>query len=294
MATWKKLLKALLFPHAALLALLVPTAAVLLIYALRVAGAENPVSFAIFARAFYVTVAFVIRIPNMVRFARRVKRENKYVARYFADVQIRVKMSLATGLISSAVYTVFQLGLGLYHRSVWFYAMAVYYFLLALMRFFLLRHAQRHMPGENIVLELKKTRFCGFCLLFMNTTLSTIIFYITWQNRTFYHHPITVIAMAAYTFGAFTVSIVNMIKYRKYQSPVYSTAKTISLISASVSMLTLETAMLTAFDEANNEVFRRIMNGGTGAAVTILVLWMAVRMITKSTIHLRELKQSEE
>lgn len=294
MATWKKLLKALLFPHAVLLAFLVPTAAVLLGYAFVVAGAANPVSYAIFALAFYVTMVFCIRIPNMVRFAGRVKRENKYVARYFADVQVRVKMSLAVGFVSSAAYTVFQMGLGLYHRSVWFYAMAVYYSLLALMRFFLLRHAHRYLPGENMVLELKKTRFCGLCLLFMNTTLSTIIFYITWQNRTFFHHPITVLAMATYTFGAFTVSIVNMVKYRKYQSPVYSTAKTISLISASVSMLTLETAMLTAFDEKNDEVFRRIVTGGTGAAVTILVLWMAIHMITSATKHLRELKRREE
>ena len=76
-----------------------------------------------------------------------------------------------------------------------------------------------------------------------------IVFFMLYWNRTFSHHMITAIAMAAYTFTAFTVAIVNVIKYRKYNSPVFLASKVISFASACVSMLTLTSTLLTTFDE---------------------------------------------
>ena len=96
--------------------------------------------------------------------------------------------------------------------------------------------------------------------------------------------------MAAYTFTAFTMAIVNMVKYRRYKSPVYSAAKAVSFASAMVSMLTLETAMLTAFSETGQENFRQWMTGCSGAAVTLTIFILAVFMIVKSSKELKLLK----
>ena len=49
--------------------------------------------------------------------------------------------------------------------------------------------------------------------------------------------------MAAYTFLTFAFAIINLVKYKKYKSPVYMSAKLISLIAGAVSMLTLETTI---------------------------------------------------
>ena len=101
-------------------------------------------------------------------------------------------------------------------------------------------------------------------------------------NRTFNHNEITAIAMAAYTFGTFAMAIVNVIKYRKYNSPVYSASKAISLTSASVSMLTLESTLLTVFGgDAVSLTMRRAMLGLTGGIISIFVITMAVYMITQ-------------
>ena len=43
--------------------------------------------------------------------------------------------------------------------------------------------------------------------------------------------------MAAYTFTALTLAIVNAVRYRKYGSPAYSAAKAISLASATLGLL---------------------------------------------------------
>ena len=59
-------------------------------------------------------------------------------------------------------------------------------------------------------------------------------------------------------------------------------------------MLTLETAMLTAFDERNDMVFRQITTGLTGAAVAVFVIGVAVYMIRTSNRYLRKIALSEE
>ena len=129
----------------------------------------------------------------------------------------------------------------------------------------------------------------------MNTTLALIIFFMVYWNRTFEHNVITAIAMAAYTFTTFTVAIINLIKYRKYNSPVLTAGKTISMAAACVSMLTLESTMLTTFNDGSMSLAsRRIMLGTTGTAVSAFVITMAVVMIVQSSKRIKEMKIQEE
>ena len=110
-------------------------------------------------------------------------------------------------------------------------------------------------------------------------------------NRTFHHHEITTITMATYTFTAFTMAVINMVKYRKYNSPVYSASKAISLAAASVSMLTLESTMLTTFDDGNTDALtRKILLGATGGVVSVFIIIMAIYMIVQSTKKLKAFK----
>lgn len=183
--------------------------------------------------------------------------------------------------------------MGLWHHSIWFYSLAGYYILLAVMRFMLLRHTKEYSPLQNVKKELKQYRICGVYLLLLNITLTVILFYIIWQNRTFKHHEVTTIAMAAYTFTAFTFAILNIIRYRKYKSPVFSAAKAISLACACVSMITLEATMLTTFGMENEKVFRQIMMGTSGGVVSIFIVGMAIFMIINGTKKLKENKDGE-
>ncbi len=54
--------------------------------------------------------------------------------------------------------------------------------------------------------ELIKYRNCGIAFLLMNLALSLMVFFMVYWNRTFEHHQITTIAMAAYTFGSMTMA----------------------------------------------------------------------------------------
>lgn len=98
-------------------------------------------------------------------------------------------------------------------------------------------------------------------------------------------------SVAAYTFTAFTMAIINMVKYRKYNSPVYSASKAISLASACVSMLTLEATMLTTFGAGTmGAITRKIFLGCTGGVISVFVVVMAIYMIRQSSKKLKDLK----
>ena len=157
------------------------------------------------------------------------KEENQYVNRWSTDPQWRVKLSLYGSVLMNTAYAVFQFGLGLFHRSFWFYSLAGYYLLLVLMRFFLLRDVRGMTVGENMSSELRRYRFCGVLLLLMTQALTGMVFFITYFGRGVTHHPITTIALAAYTFTSLTMAIVNLVRYRRYHSPLLSAAKAINL-----------------------------------------------------------------
>ena len=291
---WKRIGKALLYPPMALLVLLTPIAIAFLVCSMVRLGSESPISIASYVLAAYTLTVWCLRVPALIRFFRTVRQQNRYLIRWREDARLRVNISLYGSLIWNTAYAVFQLWLGVYHHTFWFYSLAGYYFSLALMRFFLVRHTRAYRPGARMRAELHRYRACGWVLLVMNLALSLMIFFMMYWNRTFLHHEITTIAMAAYTFTSFATAIVSVGKYRKYNSPVYSASKAINLAAACVSVLTLESTMLTTFgDGTMDAMMRKWMLGLSGAAVSAFVVVMAISMIVRSTRQLRFLKLGE-
>ena len=284
---WKRILRCILYPHPAVTLLLCVVAAVMLVYSFVVLDETDAVSIVSYALSFIALVLACLRVPDAIRFVQRFRSGNRYYLMYRNDVQLRINLSLYGAFGFNAVYAVFQLCLGLWHHSAWFYTMSAYYLLLALMRLTLVRHTRSHIPGEDAALEWRKYRFCGAVLLAMNLALTVFTLYFVYRIRIFRHHEITTIAMAAYTFTALTVAIVNAVRYKRYGSPACSAAKAISLVAATVSMLTLENAMLTTFGEERSEAFRQIILGASGVAVICVVQGIALYMIVNATRKLR-------
>ncbi len=292
---WQKLGKALLFPHIAIMIILIPVATVLLVGSMVFVGTESAIAIISYVLAAYTLTVWCFKIPELIRFFKTLKNENKYAQRWLNDPRLRVNVSLYGSLAWNALYGIFQLWLGFYHHTFWFYSLGAYYICLGAMRFFLVRHTRKFAPGEKMQTELVKYRACGIVFLLMNLALALIIFFMVYWNRTFEHHMITAIAMAAYTFTALTTAIVNVIKYRKYNSPVYSASKVISLAAALVSMLTLESTMLTTFgDGTMTATTQKWMLGATGGAISVLIVATAIYMIVIGTKKLKILKSEVE
>lgn len=297
MARLKNILKRLLFPPPLFAAIFAVPAFAAVIYVLAKGISGAPAYLSYLASAYALTI-LGLGVPGLVRSARRwiadhplarKIRSSPLSRRYVGDIKFRTEVSLGIGFTINLLYIVMKLVSGIYYRSTWFISLAVYYTLLAVMRFLLLWRKRGPEGKARRELELRRYRSCGIILLFMNMALAGIVVFMVRHNRG-YEYPGTLIyAMAAYAFYAVIIAAVNVIKFRRHKSPILSAAKAISLAAALVSMLSLETAMLARFGREDDPLFRNVMTGATGSGVCLMVLGMALFMIVKGSKQLRQI-----
>ena len=116
---WKKIGKALIFPHPLIAGLLLPAGLILMLWCVLTMSPEHPLTIASYVLSFYGLVLVCVRIPEIIRWVQRFRQENKYYLMYQNDVQLRINLSLYFAVGFNAVYALFQRGRGLWHRSAW-------------------------------------------------------------------------------------------------------------------------------------------------------------------------------
>lgn len=290
----KMIVKKLLFlPPLPTVLIAIPSFAfVCIILATEKHSAFSYVAYVLSAYALIITITGFIGIMQAVKKGAnslpvvQMIRKNPLGKRLFQDDVFRCNIALHGGLFVNLLYVALNLFSGVRYRSAWFVALAFYYFLLATMRVSLVQYVHQKPTGEDIPAELRKYRICGVLLLFMNQALMGIVIYIVHQNAGFHYRGSLIYAMAAYTFYITIMAIFNMIKYRKRGSPILSATKAVNLTAALVSMLSLETALLSQFG-SDQPQFRRVMTAISGGAVCVIVLAMAVYMMVWSTKQLK-------
>ena len=96
---WKKLGKALLFPHIAIMIILVPVATVLLVGSMVFIGTESVVAVISYVLAFYTLTVWCFKLPYLIKFFKAFKKENKYARVWQDDTRVRVNVSLYSTLL---------------------------------------------------------------------------------------------------------------------------------------------------------------------------------------------------
>ena len=288
---WKKFGKKLLFPPIWLMVLLTALSAVLLVMVFLKGWEEAPIAYAIYVLAFYtltvVSVFCSMVLPKQYKQIKQKIYENPLGTRYMTDRVFRTKISLCLSLGINLLYVgtnVWSWQLG---HSWWFVVLPVYYSIMAVMRFLLVRYVRLNTLGSSVLKELKWSRICAYILLLVNLTLSGAVLMMLYQNRGYDYPGILIYVMAMYTFYSTTHAIVDIIKYRKLGSPIMSTAKIVSLSSALVSMLNLETAMFAQFGAEMTLRDQRIMIAATGAGISVVVITLSVILIVRATKEIR-------
>ena len=288
MAKLKKILHKLLFPGTAVVLFSVLIGAALLVYTFLAAGAHSPIAYLVYAVSAY---ALAVACASLFLFFRRGARQwahkQPLLHRYVTDAPFKLQVSLHLSFAVNLLYAAINAFSGLYYRSPWFGSLAAYYICLALMRFSLVRYAHRPGCERSKSAEWRCYRLCGALLTGMNVALAGVVILVIQKNERFEYAGFLIYMMAAYTFYITILAIVNVLRYRKYQSPVMSAAKAVSLAAALVSMLSLETAMLAQFGQADKAVFRQIMTGATGGAVCLFVVSMGIYMVAHATKQLK-------
>lgn len=179
------------------------------------------------------------------------------------------------------------------YQSWWFVCLAVYYVILSVMRFLLVRYVRLNDIGANRYGELKRAVACSYIMLLLNLFLSGAVLMVVYQNKGYEYHGIMIYVMAMFTFYNATSAIIDLIKYRSFESPVMAAAKVISMAAALVSMLNLETAMFAEFGADMAKEDQRLMIMLTGAGISITVIIMAVYMIVRCVKEMKKMRNKK-
>ena len=206
------------------------------------------------------------------------------------DTQIRIRLFLFVSLVFNFAYALFLFVVSRVYVSKWFLVMSIYYALLSTARIFIFFQIK---PENCLRKKILIMRACGYYLLLLNLVVSLMMFILIYTAPYVQHHEITVITLATYTFSAFTLAMISSVSYLKRNDYVYSCVKVISLISASVSMLTLTNTMLATFGD-DNGLLRIVILPILSSIVSIFIIVSAILMIKKSNYELRILKNEQE
>ena len=225
------------------------------------------------APAFFRRMTAALRASSVVQGLKR----SKFGGRYLSDRAFRGSVGIYQGMIVDFCYVAFRLTVGVCYTSVWFLSMAVYYLVLGALRAYLIVCYRRRNPK----MEQGCYRITAWLLFLLNIPMGGMIVLMIRTNSG-YSYPGSVIYLSAlYTFYAFILSIVNVVRFRALGSPILSAAKVLNLVSALMSLLGLQTAMIARFSP-NGEGYRKLMNTITGSAVYAAVIVIAVYMLRRS------------
>ena len=294
---WKEILTKLLRPPVWVMAVLAAVCTAALVFTFANGYEEYPLACLAYVPSFYTLSVIVLRCirfaPKQYRAAKQRVYEHPVGGRLMTDMLFRTHISLYGSLAVNLLYVGLNAVSGFMYSTAWFFVLAFYYTILAVMRFLLVRFANRVGIGKNRFKELRRSRLCGYILLTVNLALSGAVLMILYQNKGYEYHGILIYVMAAYTFYITVTAVVNLVKYRRLGSPVMSMAKIINMAAALVSMLSLETAMLSEFGGDMLPETKWILVAATGAGVSVVVVTMSVYSIVKNSREIKKIMENE-
>lgn len=210
------------------------------------------------------------------------------VNRYISDVTFRGNVSIYQGMTANFLYMIFRMVMGIRYASIWFISMAAYYLLLGVIRAYLLIcYKQRDMKDETVCY-----RNTAWFLFLLNVPMGGMIVLMVRTNSGFSYPGYVIYLSALYTFYTLIIAVRNIVKFRKIGSPILSAAKVLNFIAAMMSILGLQTAMISQFS-ANGENYRKMMNGITGGFVYVTVIVIAIYMLFYSKTIEKAVKYNE-
>lgn len=285
--------KAFVLPPGATL-ILFPATMVLCIIALNNRGVFPVLEYVVYAVSAYALAVLIISMGDVSRFImRRVQgskvwrwaKENPITCLFISDFRFRGELSLYQGLFVSTMFAVFKGAAAIFYRSAWFAAVAGYYVIFGVSRLLLVRSwrkAEKSKGRNRRRQELAGYRQCGSLMFLLNIGMAVMVVQLVREEHTIAYPGSVIYITAAYTFYILTLSILNIVKFRRLNSPVLSASKALNLAGALMSLFNLQNALTSRFGSSDSN-FRLIMNSIVGLAVCLTVLVIAVFMVVHST-----------
>ncbi len=175
-------------------------------------------------------------------------------------------------LLFNMVYSAYHIIFGITTRSWWFFTIGIYYAILSIVRFVVLRHK----GNKHFLIQ-----FTGIMLIMLSLSLIGTVILSFVKDRGTVFNLIVMLAIAVYAFTKIALVTIKWIKARKSKSVKLITLRNISFADAFVSIFSLQRSMLVSF-EGMSEIGIRIMNVATGCAVCIIVFLLGLNLVQQN------------
>lgn len=195
--------------------------------------------------------------------------------------------------LMSLLFSGFNAYMGIANRSIWYGALATFYISLAFLRGgVLIYHKNKMGKGRaqnDEYVKAKVYRNSGIITLVLNIALSSAIAQMIFSDAHFTYIGWTVFAYAAYAFYKITAAIISFIRAHKQEDLTIRAIRNINLVDALVSILALQTALLTMFSEGDINI--SLFNTLTGIAVSTLSVGIGIYMIVSANKKIKQLQK---
>lgn len=186
-------------------------------------------------------------------------------------------------LCLTVIFATYHGYLGMGASSIWHVSICVYYLLLVSVRGMVLytEHVTRTEDADTQRLRRQKAfSISSAVLLAMNIALVVPISLMVLMQKPTNLGLIPAIAMAAYTTYKITMAIVNMRRSRVYH-PLIHELRTINLIDAFVSILTLQNTLIMVNSNAGEENGMITLSAISSALIYLVIIMITITLFLK-------------
>lgn len=203
---------------------------------------------------------------------------NSITSRYTKDYRFRAIITTGSSFGINFFYAFLNGFYGMWYHSVWFGSLSAYYIVLSVMRFLIINYERKPQGEKEYQMEQIIYKRCGLLLALVTLALGAAVMIMIDNDIEKKYPGMLIYAIAVYTFYRITISSVNMVKVKKFKSPLLTAIRYIGYAEALVSVLSLQMAMFTSFNEGDRRM-TRIFNSVTGTVVCVIILLMSITMM---------------
>lgn len=238
--------------------------------------------------AAYGLTLLCFSLPQVVSEVFTLLNKNKYLAIFLNDLHVRTFVTLYFNIMSTTLLGCLNILQGVVNQSNWMIALACYYFVLTITRFYLLTYVNRsdeqkkRKPGEVILSDFRKYRTTGVFLLLLIVPLIWILVQMIEEHQAYSYNGFMFYVMAVFNLYIWGMTIFGHMMYRKIDNPVLTSTRAVAFACALVSLLAFETAWFRNEAATGIHAYRDIIIALTGTVSLLIIFCIGVRMVARA------------
>lgn len=239
------------------------------------------IPYAAYLLALYVLLALFGKLPHLFLAQKDVLTPRAFFRALKSDAA-RARLALPFGMLANLAFAAFRLVTGLFYHSFWFAAEAIYYIILSLIRYLLSKKetaAKEREAPERLTMEWEAYRRTAQLLLLQDVSLGGIVLSVLLEEQTIIYPGYVLSISAIFTFFRVALSLRQIARFRKRESPALLSSKALSLCGSLLSVFTTQATVLSLFGKSPAVPF---FNAAAGGAAFLALPAIAVFMLKKA------------